>query len=41
MGLSVSHSLVKQLGGELSLEDDSASGACFSVVIPLKPAEEQ
>ena len=41
LGLSVSHSLVKQLGGELSLKDDFARGACFSVVIPLKPAEEQ
>ena len=41
LGLSVSHSLARQLGGELSVENIPFSGACFTLTIPLDdPATE-
>jgi signal transduction histidine kinase len=35
LGLSVSHSLVRQMGGELTARNGEAGGALFSVTVPL------
>lgn len=36
LGLSVSHSLIKRLGGEISVKNNPVSGACFTLTIPLQ-----
>jgi signal transduction histidine kinase len=42
LGLSVSHSLIKRLGGNLSAKNNPTVGACFTLSIPLTstPLEE-
>lgn len=40
LGLSVSYSLIEQMGGELAAEQRPAGGACFRLRIPL-PADQQ
>nr|MDA3902677.1 ATP-binding protein [Desulfuromusa sp.] len=36
LGLSVSDSLIKRLGGQLSVKNNPESGACFILIIPLQ-----
>ena len=36
LGLSVSHSLVKQLGGDISVANGLSGGACFALTIPVE-----
>ncbi len=36
LGLSVSHSLIKRLGGEFSAKNNPDKGACFALMIPLQ-----
>ncbi len=35
LGLSVSHALIKQMGGELTVRNGEESGAVFTVSVPL------
>ncbi|MCD6581037.1 MAG: DUF3365 domain-containing protein [Desulfuromusa sp.] len=36
LGLSVSHSLIRQLGGDISVKNSSDGGACFTLTIPVE-----
>jgi len=36
LGLSVSDSLIKRLGGSISVKNNPDSGACFTLIIPLQ-----
>ena len=36
LGLSVSHSLIKRLNGEISVKNIPAGGACFTLILPLQ-----
>ncbi len=39
LGLSVSHSLIKRLGGEIKVENCSGGGCCFSLKVPILIAD--
>ncbi len=39
LGLSVSDSLIKRLGGQIFVENNLESGACFTLIIPLQQGE--
>ncbi len=41
LGLSVSYSLIEQMGGELAAENRPAGGACFRLRIPLPPTDDE
>lgn len=39
LGLSVSHSLIERLGGEIAVRNGPHGGACFTLTIPLHSSE--
>ena len=36
LGLSISYNIVKNHGGELSIESEPGKGTCFSIYLPVK-----
>jgi signal transduction histidine kinase len=41
LGLSVSQSLVAQMGGDITVKSDPGVGTCFTLIIPINSNEEQ
>ncbi|RZJ26024.1 MAG: response regulator, partial [Brevundimonas sp.] len=39
LGLSISRQLAEMMGGELDCESEPGGGSCFSLTIPMRPAE--
>jgi signal transduction histidine kinase len=41
LGLSITYGLVKEMGGDIRVKNQRGTGACFTLVLPVKPEEKQ